>query len=83
MALTRADLLTQIEASSDATEINTLNQKYAAVEREMGVLLRAIESVSRTISLINNMDTPPAVLTNCRTALESELTRFQNELVAY
>ena len=83
MALKREEILAKIEAASDLAEINVLNQKYAAIEKTVGILTRNIESIIRTINLINALDSPAIVLTNCRTALENELKRYTNELTTY
>ena len=83
MAMTRADLLSQIEASVDSDEIQRLNLKFQAVEREMGILSRNMESLIRIINAVNSVDSPDAVLTNCRVAMESRLISMQAEYLAY
>jgi len=83
MALKREEILSQIELASDLAEINVLNQKYASIEKTIGILTRNIESIIRTINLINTLDAPAVVLANCRSALEAELTRYTNELKSY
>ncbi len=83
MALTRSGLMTQIEASTDPTELQSLNLKLQAVDREITILTRNMASVIGVVTQINNIDSPPQALVDCAAALQAEVISYQTQLLAY
>ncbi len=83
MALTRTGLMTAIENSTDATELQNLNLQLQAVNTEISILNRGISQIIQIISQIDGITNPAQAILDCKSALQTEMINYQNQLLAY